>query len=334
MTARNDIFDVSKNNSRSVYFSILISAVLHLVFLAILIYSPSLKPNRKIMPPSLNVSLVSLPDEKPGPPLKKKATKVRRTDKKTHAKPVVVPDTKPKLPAEKKEEPVPEPVVEKAEIPEPEPKPVVEKVEKPAVVEEKPKVSLKKQTIKTGKLVEPSKAAEKEAAAADPDSVAKAIEKLKQSVDQDRKDTPSGDQSDSVAKAIAKIRENIEDTGPDGGDDVDAPGLSGATGGGSANGELTEMDLYGLEIKDQIQRNWVFSEQAAGARNLQTVLVIKIMSNGEIKDVWFEQKSGNTYLDDSAQKAILKSNPLPPLPQGYKRAFYTVGMIFTPSGVQ
>ena len=66
--------------------------------------------------------------------------------------------------------------------------------------------------------------------------------------------------------------------------------------------------------------------------DLETRIMIKIMANGEIKDVWFEKRSGNQYLDESAYKAIVKSNPLPPLPKGYQ--FYQVGLIFTPTGLQ
>jgi colicin import membrane protein len=71
-----------------------------------------------------------------------------------------------------------------------------------------------------------------------------------------------------------------------------------------------------------------------GRTDLEAVLVIKIMPNGEIQDIWFEKKSGNSYFDDSVYKAVKKSNPLPPLPKDYQRPFYNVGLVFTPSGLR
>jgi len=65
-----------------------------------------------------------------------------------------------------------------------------------------------------------------------------------------------------------------------------------------------------------------------------TVLVIKIMPGGEISDIRFERNSGNRYLDDSAYRAIQKSNPLPPVPEQYDRAYYEVGLRFGTGGLK
>jgi colicin import membrane protein len=67
---------------------------------------------------------------------------------------------------------------------------------------------------------------------------------------------------------------------------------------------------------------------------LEAVLAIKILRNGEIEDIWFDKKSGNVYLDDSAYKALVKSNPLPPLPNDYMRPYYKIGLRFGPKGLK
>jgi colicin import membrane protein len=95
------------------------------------------------------------------------------------------------------------------------------------------------------------------------------------------------------------------------------------------------MQIYNAEIAWQIKKNWVFSEDFAGnSADLEAALAIKIMPNGEIKEIWFDKKSGNSFLDDSAYKAIMKSNPLPPLPKGYLLPYYTVGLNFGPKGIK
>jgi colicin import membrane protein len=89
------------------------------------------------------------------------------------------------------------------------------------------------------------------------------------------------------------------------------------------------------EIQYQIQKNWAFSQQLAGDNTqLEAILAIKILRNGEIEDIWFDKKSGNTYLDESAYKAIVKSNPLPALPKDYMQSFYEIGLRFGPKGLK
>jgi colicin import membrane protein len=58
------------------------------------------------------------------------------------------------------------------------------------------------------------------------------------------------------------------------------------------------------------------------------------MPNGEIKDIFFTDRSGNSYLDESAYKAIVKSNPVDPHPEGISKPYVNVGLRFTPEGVR
>jgi len=58
------------------------------------------------------------------------------------------------------------------------------------------------------------------------------------------------------------------------------------------------------------------------------------MPNGEIKDIWFDKRSGNSYFDESVQKAVMKSNPVRPHPPEVKRPFVDVGLRFTPEGIK
>jgi colicin import membrane protein len=211
----------------------------------------------------------------------------------------------PEAPVEKVEQKV-EQKVEK--IPDPvESKPVVvekKPVKKVSISEKKrtfkPKKSLKKKTYKASKVIK---------------SAINRIEKKTA-----RKKT------DPLAKAMSNLRKKIASG---------RPSSSGGTGsGGGGKRALEQIDIYKIEIAFQIQKNWAFSTQLAGdQKDLEARLLIKIMSQGEIREIDFETKSGNTYFDESAYKAVQKSNPLPPLPKGYRRPFFIVGLRFTPSGL-
>lgn len=174
----------------------------------------------------------------------------------------------------------------------------------------KVKHSLKKKTFKTDRVVE------------------SAINRIKKEVEESR--------PNQVDKAIARLKDQVEKTGPpklSKKQDTKGTGPSGGTDNGSKK-DLELMDIYMIEIQYRIQKNWSFNEQLAGGRtDLEAWPAIKIMPNGEIKDIWFDKRSGNSYFDEQAKKAILKSNPLPPLPKGYWRSYFEVGFHFTASGL-
>lgn len=157
--------------------------------------------------------------------------------------------------------------------------------------------------------------------------VSKSLDRLRQQVDK-------GEEPDSsLSKALSRLREEVEDrprqvrvSGQDQGR-VDGDGDGGGGGGGNS---LSPIDIYKLELRYHILENWVYSEQLAGkTEGLKTALGITIAEDGSITDVWYDDRSGNRYFDESAYKAVLKSDPLPALPRGYSD--YTVGLEFTPS---
>ncbi len=261
------------------------------------------------LPPAISVRMVSLP----GPAASTttiettSAPKAEETQKKAET---VEPPPEPKpekaVPVEK-----PKPKIEE---PKPEPKAAISiSTKKPKKKIYKPKKSLKKKTFQTQKTVK------------------KTIDRLEKKV----KDSDAR----QVKKAIDNIRKQVGKTGP-----VDQLKKKMANQGGGAGGKsglvggrraIEMMDIYRAEIPYRINENWAFSSQLAGnIGKIEAVVVVKIMPDGQIADIWFEKRSGNRYLDDSAYKAIQKSSPLPPLPPGYRYPFYELGMIFTPEGVK
>jgi colicin import membrane protein len=178
--------------------------------------------------------------------------------------------------------------------------------------EKKVKQSLKKKTFKADKVVK------------------NAITQIEKEVEESR--------PNQVEKAIARLKDQVEKTGPP---NLNKPEKTKETAphGGTGTGtgtkkDLELMDIYMAEIKYRIQKNWSFTAQLAGGRtDLEAWPAIKIMANGEIKDLWFDKRSGNSYFDEQAKKAILKSNPLPPLPKGYWRSYFEVGFRFTDKGL-
>jgi colicin import membrane protein len=150
-------------------------------------------------------------------------------------------------------------------------------------------------------------------------AIDKAIAKIEKKASESR--------SLSVLQAIDKLRKKDQANSAM----VDASPDSSATGGiGKKTLEL--LDIYNAEIWNLIQKNWAYSEQIdQGPSNPEAVVIVKIMRDGEIRDMWFEKRSASKYFDETVVKALKKSNPLPPLPDGFLKPYYDVGFRFNPS---
>lgn len=142
----------------------------------------------------------------------------------------------------------------------------------------------------------------------------------------------------------AAVRRRIEEMAGKTDGDERSPGGGGAVSdsaarrrggreGGISPENFTRRQLYQAEVRQTLKRNWTFSEAMAGnTKGLESRVVITIMSDGKVADVWFEKRSGNDYLDDSVYKTVMKSDPLPSLPEGMNQYSLMVG--FTPSGLK
>ncbi len=131
-----------------------------------------------------------------------------------------------------------------------------------------------------------------------------------------------------LARTVKEQDRSVSDSGTGTG-----PVSGSGKGGGTGKKGGTPLDLYKMVLSSAIQQNWVFNEMLAGMdQNLEVRILIKILKNGEIRDIFYETRSGNSYLDQSAKRAIQRASPLPALPPGM--ASYDVVVIFTPKGLR
>jgi TonB family protein len=308
-------FPDRQGSQTSVFLFFVVSGVCHVLMIAAMIFLPNAFSAKRISEPSFG-PVVSV-DLIPGPPPKaEKLSPVK----------AVKPAPEPKKP---------EPVVKEKEPEKPQLPPETEKPKetvKPEPIKEQPEdadISI------APKKPEPEKPKE----TPKPKEIVKPIEKPKKTESIDKKAQKNLQNAlDRIKKKVGRLKElestvrdsepSPEDDEPTGGSPV---GIAGGTGGGGGRGDYVS-DAYIMQVTSLIEKNWAFAESLAGLqKNLQSVVAVKISSNGEIREVWFKQRSGNKYLDDSADKAVRKSNPLPPLPRGLSDD--TIVLYFTPKGV-
>ncbi|MBI5375362.1 MAG: TonB family protein [Candidatus Schekmanbacteria bacterium] len=135
------------------------------------------------------------------------------------------------------------------------------------------------------------------------------------------------DDMDRIMSKIDKVSQQVEKGR--------AAGNAGGGGTGMSGGDVTLDDirykLYYDRIWSKIKESWILPDiPGMDVKSMSVVISVKISKNGEIIEKSFEKKSGSTLFDESAMRAILKANPLPPLPEGFKVDTLDIGVRFTP----
>jgi len=180
--------------------------------------------------------------------------------------------------------------------------------------EEKPKKKPENKKIK--KPVEKETSKKDAEPAKKPEDAKEELEKKAEDESQDR-----------IAQALSRLQKKVKDQGNS------KEGEKKGSYAGYGKKGYKPIDLYKMVLGSAIEQNWVFNDILARMdQNLEVRILIKILKSGEIRDIIYETRSGNRYLDDSAKKAIKKTNPLPQLPAGMH--FYDVVVIFTPKGLR
>ena len=288
----------ARRDRKSVSIAFGISAFGHVILFVALIFSPEFSSHKNMIPAAITVNMVTLPS--PGPPGAESQ-----------------PSTAPR--AEKKVSEPPKTKVPLA-VPKPAPPPEAKRPETVSLApkKSKPKLkkSLKKKTFKPRKVVK------------------RAIKRLEKQVQTTQRE-PLQDVFSNLRRSVEKQasqKQPREKPASGSGAPSTVFGGGGGTGGGRVAGVV---DIYRLNTAMQIEQNWAFSHQLAGRKKeLKASLVFKIFPSGEIRDVFFTERSGNRFLDESAYKAIVKSNPVKPHPTGVVAPYIEMGLRFTPEGIR
>ena len=98
----------------------------------------------------------------------------------------------------------------------------------------------------------------------------------------------------------------------------DAAGPSGLRGDVAVDARDFEFTYYLVLVRNKIASNWTPpAGLATGGRPVRAVIYFRISRGGEVSEVRIENGSGLEFFDRSAARAVMLSDPLPPLPLGF-----------------
>jgi TonB family protein len=99
------------------------------------------------------------------------------------------------------------------------------------------------------------------------------------------------------------------------------PAKSGGTSEGVAVGTTSsefKFPPYLAIVREKIEQNW---NPPPSTKNVTAKVLFKILRSGRVDDPKLEKSSGQFYFDQAAIRAILLSNPFPPLPEGFYKDY-------------
>lgn len=118
-----------------------------------------------------------------------------------------------------------------------------------------------------------------------------------------------------VDKAISKLENKVGDRSG-----------SRVTGGRVASG--IPIQFYQAEVEHWIKSRWSYPVAVQVKKDLEAVVVILIKRDGTILKTELKKRSSNPIFDQSVMKAVEKSDPLPPLPEGYRKTHEEIEITF------
>jgi outer membrane biosynthesis protein TonB len=209
---------------------------------------------------------------------------------------------------------LPEPEVQKS-LPSPPPPKVIEK--SPPVDKVKPIEKVKKEDI-VEKVKKPPKKIEKtEEKKVDLKHLQEAMEEIRKKAALDK-----------LQKQVARreSHEKTEERSP-----VTPPIVPVAATAQTGPAADEKMREYYSRIWAKIKGAWTIPENLSKeVVDLEAILVVIIERDGTIRKWWFEKKSGHSGYDQTVVRAIMKADPLPPIPKDFSENTMEIGLRFSP----
>ena len=133
--------------------------------------------------------------------------------------------------------------------------------------------------------------------------------------------------SQLIERAISRIENKVKSDGTDHVDQaisrleskISSRFGEGLSGGQDRSG--ISIRLYQMEVETWIRSHWSYPVAVQSTKNLETTVLLKVKMDGTILNTWVKKRSSNSIFDQSVIKAIEKSDPLPPFPEGYRKSY-------------
>lgn len=88
------------------------------------------------------------------------------------------------------------------------------------------------------------------------------------------------------------------------------------------------IQFYQMEVEERIKSNWSYPVALQSGKDLEAVVVVMVRRDGTIMKSEMKKGSADPIFDDSVLRAIKRSDPLPPFPEGYRKSYDEIEIKF------
>jgi len=135
----------------------------------------------------------------------------------------------------------------------------------------------------------------------------RAISRIERKVQTEQRAEQQAERRDPLENAISKLESRVSTQG------------GGRGSRGSSPGGMP-MQIYRMEAENWIKSNWAYPVAVDATKDLEAIVVLVVKRDGSVLKTRFEKASANVLFDESVSKAIKRSDPLPPFPEGYRKS--------------
>jgi colicin import membrane protein len=119
-----------------------------------------------------------------------------------------------------------------------------------------------------------------------------------------------------IDEAITKLENRLAGEQVAGGERGDSQTATGRRGSPMGSGAGIPIRMYQMEVEFWIKSNWAYPVALQRSKDLEAVVVLMVKRDGSIVKTNFKKRSSDKIFDQSVSKAIERSDPLPPFPEG------------------
>lgn len=94
------------------------------------------------------------------------------------------------------------------------------------------------------------------------------------------------------------------------------------------------IQIYQMEVEDRIKSNWSYPVALQGKKDLEAIVVLMVKRDGTILKTEMKKGSLDPIFDQSVMRAVKRSDPLPPFPEGYKKSYDEIEINFNLKDLQ
>ena len=94
------------------------------------------------------------------------------------------------------------------------------------------------------------------------------------------------------------------------------------------------IQMYQMEVEDRIKGNWSYPVALQSREELEAIVVVMVKRDGTILKTEMKKGSSDPIFDDSVIRAVKRSDPLPPFPEGYRKSHDEIEIKFNLKDLQ